>query len=250
VTEQSDRLQRQQETARELADRARIHSMHRGSGWMAGIASAAALVFSGYSLWETSLKTPNLSIYLSPVVHYTRDPNGNQEVFAIPLTIANQGARDGAILSIDLVARADGSAETKGFYSAYTVDGQFFVRPAGFNQSTRSFDRVERPKTPFAPISIAGRSAYSGTILFYTKGNAFPKIVHDKGTYELTVTIDAKLDDSLGFFDRLLSRAPDTALAKVKLGYFSESHLLRGGTHRLTSVEWDVDGAAEEPKSE
>ena len=48
------------------------------------------------------LKQPELGVHVSPVVHYTRDANGNFEVFAIPLTIANHGARDGTVLDIDL----------------------------------------------------------------------------------------------------------------------------------------------------
>lgn len=212
---------------------------------MAASASVVALAFSAYSLWETSLKTPQLRVFAAPVVHYTRDPGGNLEVFAVPLTISNHGARDGAVLSVELEARSVGSGARKSFYSAYSVDGQFFVKPASFNQATRSFERVERPKTPFAPISVAGRSAYSGTLLFYTKGKNFPKLVHEKGDYELTLRINAQFDDTLGALDRLWLKPPQPVKVTVRLGYFSESQLLRGGTHRLTDVAWQEAASGE-----
>ncbi|KUO54115.1 MAG: hypothetical protein APF80_14860 [Alphaproteobacteria bacterium BRH_c36] len=60
------------------------------------------MVFSAKSLYHSVLKQPELGVHVSPVVHYTRDANGNFEVFAIPLTIANHGARDGTVLDIDL----------------------------------------------------------------------------------------------------------------------------------------------------
>jgi hypothetical protein len=53
-----------------------------------------ALAFSGFSLWETSLKQAELTVYATGVVTYERDltaddyirPSGGFEVFAVPIT--------------------------------------------------------------------------------------------------------------------------------------------------------------------
>lgn len=225
----------------------------RMGAMLTGLASAVALIFSAISLYHSVLKQPELKLHLPEVVHYTRDPNGNYEVFAVPLTIANVGARDGTVLGLELAVSAveDGtgaggeSGETGGatpaakvFYAAYSVDGQFFVPPGRFNQQERGFERVDRPKTPFAPAQVPGRGSYSGTLLFYTKAGAFPKIISDKGRYLLRLSANAQLDASLGWFDRLVASPPQDVMLTVRLPYFSESELLRGGTHRLTSAAW------------
>lgn len=72
---------------------------HSGAGRVTAIISAIALVFSGYSLWETSLKQADLGVYVSGIVSYVRDttddenirPSGGFEVLAVPITIANGG---------------------------------------------------------------------------------------------------------------------------------------------------------------
>jgi hypothetical protein len=61
-------------------------------GVMTGVASSVALVLSAISLYHSVLKQPELEAHMSQVVHYTRDSGGNDEVFAIPPTIANHGA--------------------------------------------------------------------------------------------------------------------------------------------------------------
>ncbi len=211
------------------------------SGWgsaVTGLASATALVFSAISLYHSVLKQPELAFHVSPVMHYTRDANGNYEVFAVPLTIANHGARDGIVLDLELIARPAGGGEEKHFYSAYMVDGSFFLQPGGYDMERRRFERVDRPKTPFAPISVAGRSNYTGTLLFYRKHEAFPKIVSQAGEYDVTVRLNAKLDDSLGVLDSYLAKVPEPVTKRVKLSYYSEQTVLRGGTHPLIDVAW------------
>jgi hypothetical protein len=237
------------DTKREAAAREATYEVVNANaghgGRVTALASAVAILFSGFSLWETSLKQPQLTMFVAPVVHYTRDPNGDYEVFAIPITVANQGARDGAILSFEMDAKQDGADTSKTFYSAYTVDGRFFVKPGSYNIQTRQFDRVDRPKTPFAPVAVPGRGTYTGTILFYAKGKVLPKIVSDKGKFELTIRVDAQLDESLGFLDRLWRKATPPVTFKVALPYFSKGHLLIGGTHRMKNIAWSPpdDGA-------
>ncbi len=215
------------------------HASASTGGIVTAIASAVALIFSAISLYHSVLKQPELNFYVSRVVHYTRDANGNYEVLAIPMTIANHGARDGAILDIEVILESTGAEPAKKlFYSAYMVDGDFFVKPGAFNATTKRFDRVNRPKTPFAPISIAGRDNFTGTILFYPKSKPFPKIIHQDGTYRVTVRLQTRLDNSMGMLDRLFAKTPEPVSFEVNLPYYSESNLLRGETHRLYNTKW------------
>lgn len=228
-----------------LAEHARQHIGPNGHGlanWIAAAVSLVALLFSAFSLWETSLKQPDLQIYMSPVVHYTREGD-DAEIFAVPVTIANQGARDGAVLSLDLRVKAEQGGMEREFYSAYTVDGSYFVPPGRFDPNTRSFERVDRPKTPFAPISVAGRGTYTGTILFYNKGSAWPKLVTEKGDFVLTLSPAIRFDQSLGIVDRMLARRTEPVSARVRLPWFSDQEVRRGATHRMVSADWG-DGKA------
>src|SRR5262245_49900735 len=109
---------------------------HAGGGKAAAtVISGTALVFSAFSLWETSLKQADLSVYVGDAVTYTRDPNnedrafeaGGYEVLAMPVTIANGGARDGAVLLLQLDAKNPETAETGRFVAAYTAGAEYFA---------------------------------------------------------------------------------------------------------------------------
>jgi len=216
---------------------AQAGSSHALSNWIAAVVSLVALAFSAFSLWETSLKQPDLDFYVSPIVHYAREGE-DTEIFAVPITIANKGARDGAVLSLALNVKArEGGAERE-FYSAYSVDGSYFLPAGRFNPETRNFDRVDRPKTPFAPISVPGHGTFSGTLLFYNKGSAWPKLVSDKGTFDLTLTPQVTFDESLGLVDKMLNRPPIARTISVTLPWFSDSDVKRGAQFRMTSADW------------
>jgi hypothetical protein len=68
------------------------HAVMHAHGGVTAIVSAVALLFSAYSLWETSLKQADLSVYVTGVVSYGRDtsdaagvqPAGGFEVLAVP----------------------------------------------------------------------------------------------------------------------------------------------------------------------
>lgn len=249
----SDPRRSSETVRRETTEIAQVTAAAAGASSLGGMttaaASAVALVFSAISLYHSVLKQPELDVHLSQVVHYTRDANGNFEVFAVPLTIANHGARDGTVTGLELkVSRigAEGSEEPKAFYSAYSVDGSFFVPPGRFDFQAKRFERVDRPKEPFAPIAVPGRGSFSGTLLFYTKGSAFPKVVSEAGEYELELTLNSRLDQSLGVLDEMLTKPQQPARLQVKLGHFSESELLKGGTHRMTNTEWAKTHASPE----
>jgi hypothetical protein len=235
-----------EETAEIAQHAAAAAAPHRSGGAsfggaMTGLASAVALVFSAISLYHSVLKQPELEAHMSQVVHYTRDTGGAEEVFAIPLTIANHGARDGTVLDLELKVTPAQGGESKVFYSAFMVDGDYFVPPGRFDPQARRFERVDRPKQPFAPIAVPGRDSYSGTLLFYRKGKAFPKVVSAKGDYRLELALNTRLDQSLGAVDALLAKELVPIELVVRLPYFSESKVRQGGTHSLKSVAWSIN---------
>ena len=168
--------------ANEIATLALTHQEGRATTAVAAI----ALLLSGYSLWETSLKQADLSVYVTDTVSYARDVSGGfavrqaggYEVLAIPVTIAN----DGAVLSLRLEAKNPDTGQTVRFDAAYTADATYFA--AVDNPTTGA----KRPKVPFAPLVIAGRSAWSGTVLFYPADYNEKKLVTSKGKVEATLS--------------------------------------------------------------
>jgi hypothetical protein len=127
---------------------------HSWGGRITAIGTVVALVFSAFSLWETSLKQADLSVYATGVVTYERDqsddirtqPSGGFEVLAVPITIANGGARDGAVLAMQLEAKNLATGLTARFQATYTVDANYFaVTGRG----------AKRPKAPFSALVMA-----------------------------------------------------------------------------------------------
>lgn len=184
--------------ANEIATHAVVHSE---GGWVAAIISAIALVFSAYSLWETSLKQADLTAYVTGAVTYTTDPFGSSdvqeagghEVLAVPVTIANSGAREAAVLSLQLDARNTTTGKAARYDAAYMADGTYFATP----------DKAKRPKTPFAALVVSGRSAWSGTVLFYSDDYKNRVITpKDRGRVELT--LKALTSPPSGWLDRML----------------------------------------------
>lgn len=131
-------------------------------GKLATLVSAFAFAFSAVSFYETVLKQAHLKVYVTDTLSYTRDPYGGYEVIALPIAIANSGARDGAVVTLDLTVTNKETGEKHTLTSAYTADAQYF----GGREDVSA--RIKRPKQPFAPLVVNGRNAYVGTILLYT----------------------------------------------------------------------------------
>ena len=148
--------------ANEIAIHATKHSW---GGAITAAGAVVALVFSAFSLWETSLKQADLSVFIPGVVTYTRDttpsvaiqPSGGFEVLAVPVTIANGGARDAAIVALHLDVKNLKTGLSARFEATYTAE------PSFFNPEFRA----PRTKTPFSALVVAGRSAWRGTVVFY-----------------------------------------------------------------------------------
>jgi hypothetical protein len=141
---------------------------------LATLVSMFAFAFSGVSFYETVMKQPHLSVYVPPVLHYGQDGGGDSELFAIPITIANDGARTGTVLSLELNAVNVKTRAEQRFYGAY------------FGDHPKVADATPRA---FAPLSIQGRSTFSDTIRFYPVGKVRPLVLEDVGDVTFTLTL-------------------------------------------------------------
>ena len=173
---------------------------------LSDIGAAAAFVVSAYSLYQTTLRRASLKVFVSPVIRYASPyQNSNFEAFAVPVTIANEGARTGTIVSMDLQVRAPDREVIKRFYSADV--GQWSI------EKNRSGDF-----RPFAPIVLAGRSSHTETILFHARSDEpVMQIVDKEGTYQFMLTLQTTLEESLGFFGRLRQKPPSPLLFEMVL---------------------------------
>ena len=155
----------------------------RWSGFSAGLAtlvSVIALGFSAFSFYETVLKQASLRFYQPPLMYMYRE--AFRDVFAIPITISNDGAQRGTIMSFDLEVEHLGTKEKKSFQNLH-----FGVSPRG-------------DKKMFTPISVAGRTTYSNVVLFHAlKTGSF---VSTTGGVKLPlrVTLKMNLDETSGWF--------------------------------------------------
>jgi hypothetical protein len=111
------------------------------------VTSCLALLVSGYSLYATVLKRPVLGIYQPPLIYMYRQ--GHHDVFAVPITVSNDGAQRGTVLSFDLEIIQPDSQATMKFQNR-----QFGASPGAEARL-------------FTPITIAGRSSFSDVVLFY-----------------------------------------------------------------------------------
>lgn len=108
--------------------------------------SLIALLFSGYSFYETVLKQPSIKLYAPPLVHlYRKD---FRDVLAFPVTLSNDGAKRGTVLSFDLTVTDPKTGKSKTFRNLY------------FGTDPKDTSRI------FTPLTIAGRSSVTDVILF------------------------------------------------------------------------------------
>ena len=152
-------------------------SANHGAGWLATTISAVAFLFSGASFYMSALQQADLAVYVPPVLQYGRDAGGEVDVFAVPVTIANNGANTGAVLAMELLVenpKEGVEPKSRMFYSAYVGE---HPRDA------------QAPHKAFAPIAVPGRATYSETIRFFPQGNPLPKIINEAGEYRFTLRL-------------------------------------------------------------
>jgi hypothetical protein len=195
-------------------------------GRIASVLSALALAFSGLSFYESVLKTAALEVYVPPVIHYARDQGGQIELFAIPITIVNSGARTGTALTMELTVenlRPDAPVKTKRYYSAY------------IGEHSPKDDEINRA---FAPLSLAGRATFSDTVRFYPEGDAFPVLVDDVGNYRFTLKLTTAVPTYAGPLDGLLRREIPPIAFERALPWFSDQQLERRATIPMHDKDW------------
>jgi hypothetical protein len=182
---------------------------------LATIVSAFAFAFSAVSFYETVMKQPQLQAYVPPVLHYGQDGGGDVELFAVPVTIANDGARTGTVLSMELTAENVKTKVKQRFYAAY------------FGDHPKTAEATPRA---FAPLSIQGRSTFSDTIRFYPVGAVRPLVLEDAGDVDFTLTMKTVKPSSGDVLARFWRVDPKPLIFTRNLPWYSWQQL---GTRRL-----------------
>lgn len=198
-------------------------------GLGATLLSAVAVIFSGYSLWDTALKSADLRVYVPRVIYYAAPyTNTNFEMIQVPVTITNEGAQTGTVLHLDLAVTDPRTKQTKHFYAAET--GVWSME----RTRTRSY-------TGFAPLSLAGRESRTESILFYTRGDDEKpeQIIREVGSYEFTLT--ATLAKETGGLGTLVGKAEETKPISVtfeRMLPFYDARSFENGTIFMPSKDW------------
>lgn len=151
-------------------------------GGFANISALVALLFSSYSFYETVWKAEDLRLFVPPVIQFSDPANGPFDVFVVPVTIANTGARPGVALSFDLDVTNPRTGAVKRYYAA----GFGSWRAASQGQSE-----------PFAPISVPGRTQETRQIIFYPRAEEEidRHIETEAGEYGFRLTLNAAAID-------------------------------------------------------
>lgn len=213
----SPRAQYKEHMADDALEQARSGA-HSHGGRFATIISALALLFSGYSFYEAVMRAPELAVYVPPRIAYTDPdrPDSPFEVFIIPVTLANDGARAGTILSIDLTVKNVKSGDTKRFYSAQV--GTWGAQPV----------------KAYAPVSLPGRASNSQSVQFFPVAEEkLPRITDlEGGTFEFEIRLNtASKQIGVPFLD--LQTQPITF--EMQMGKMDYRMFSRTGTMELWS---------------
>lgn len=138
--------------------------------------SIVALVVSCFSLYDSSLRAPSLAIYVAPRIDYTDPdrPDSPLEVFILPLTLTNHGARSSTVHAINLEVSNPRTKQVKRFYAA------------------RLGAWGEQPLQPFAPVVLSGKASYSKALQFLPRmGENVPRILDlEPGVYDFKLALD------------------------------------------------------------
>jgi hypothetical protein len=193
-------------------------------GALATALSAVAIFFSGLSYYDSSLKGADLTVYVPPMVHYARD---GADVFNVPITIANDGAQSGTVLSLTLdVENLKAGAERKHvlFHGIFLGD----------------YPRDDKtPLRSFAPISVPGHGSVTETVRFYNMGEMLPMLVTDKGDFRFTLTVNTA-KGSGGFLGEMMHTDVKPLTFDLNLPYFAVQRIaFQNGTIAMYNKDWN-----------
>jgi hypothetical protein len=165
-----------------------------------------ALAFSGYSLYATVLKQPVLGIYQPPLIYMYRQ--GFHDVFAIPITVSNDGAQRGTVLSFDLEVTQPETGTTMKFQSR-----QFGASPGAGARL-------------FTPITIAGRSSFSEVVLFYALSAG--SFVEQTGAVRLPLKFTLRMNVNV-YGRRLAAKRPPGVAFEMSASYIKSLNDMEAG---------------------
>jgi hypothetical protein len=180
------------------------------------LTSSLALVFSGYSFYETVVKQPELRIYQPPLIYMYRE--GGRDVFAVPITLSNDGARRGTALSFDLEVTQRETGKTMKFQNLK------------FGQAPNAGTHL------FTPMTVAGRSSTTEVVLFYAlAGGSF---VETTGGVKLPLRFALNMNvDTSG--DLLAPKQPAPVVFEMTASYIeSLNHMESGDPTELHDARW------------
>ena len=198
--------------------------MQTGESWFvrarAGAAiltSVVALGFSGYSFYETVVKQPELRIYQPPMIYMYRE--AFRDVFAIPITLSNDGARRGTVLSFDLEVTQRETGKTMTFQNL-----KFGETP---NASARLF----------TPMTVAGRSSSTEVVLFYAMATG--SLVETTGPVRLPLRFALRTNVDTGG-DWIAPRQPEPVIFEMTASHIqSHNFMERGSPTVLHDARWE-----------
>lgn len=221
--------------AQDAADITTDNARHFSGGLAATLLSAIAVLFSGYSLWDTALKRADLRVFVPRVIYYAAPyTNTNFEMIQVPVTITNEGAQTGTVLHFDLAVTDPRTKATKHFYAAEI--------------GTWSMERTRtRSYTGFAPLSLAGRESRTESILFYTRGEEEKpeQIIREVGSYEfaLTATLARDTGGLSGLAGGAAETKPITVTFERELPFY-DARAFENGTIFMHAKDWTSSSSA------
>jgi len=227
------RSNRARANVQEIAEDAVRERAARGDGGVVtALASAFALLFSAYSLYETSIRRPDLRAFVPPVIRYSSPyNNSNFEVFEVPVTFLNLGARAGTVVSMDLEVENPRQKTHKLFYSAD------FGRWTMENANKLDF-------RPFAPISLSGKASTSESVLFYARPDEkVEQVANEKGLYHFKLILNTAFPEDLGFLDRVWLSHPEPINFEMEMPEI-DHRVFTQGTLPLHAPDWRIEGSS------
>jgi hypothetical protein len=225
------RKRRDGDDAVEVETAVKVAERGAREGLLATVLSAVAVAISCISFYMSALQGAELEVYVPPTIHYARDGGGDTELFAIPITIANEGARSGTVISMELEVQNLKTSATKRYYSAF------------LGEHPREATALNRQ---FAPLSIAGHAVFTDTVRFYPVGSALPRVVDSEGEYAFRLHLNTAAPQQPSYLDWLSGRTQPAPIAfQMTLPWLSDQQLgFRRATISMYAKGWKTTDAS------